>query len=77
MAEPRPTNLARLKAKFEDFDVREVYERTLTAASDLKAQNFVIQFGPQHARIATNLDADDFEDLLLWVNDKDCPIRWM
>jgi hypothetical protein len=65
-------------AKFEDFDVEEVFKKATPHAINLNSQNFVVEFGPERARIAFDLDADDFEGLLGSTRDtKDYPIRWM
>lgn len=77
MAEPRPSNLPALKKKFEDFDLEEVYDKVEGVAVDPRAQNFVVQFGPHKAKIAFDLEPDDFKDLLAWSEDDECPVRWM
>jgi hypothetical protein len=76
MTEPRPRDLDGLKRKFRDFDTQEVYDDVRRAALDPKAQNFVILFGSDHAKVAVDLGIDDFKDLLHW-KDKDCPVRWI
>lgn len=76
MADPRPSNLPALKKKFRNFDSLDVFEDAQKAAFDTKAQNFVILFGKNHAKVALNLDREDFKDLLLW-EDEECPIRWI
>ncbi|KAI0391168.1 hypothetical protein F5Y17DRAFT_441748 [Xylariaceae sp. FL0594] len=65
-------------AKFEDFDLQQVFDKATPHAASLKSQNFVVEFGPERARIAFDLDADDFEGILEGPRDtKDYPIRWI
>lgn len=77
MGDPRPSNLAALKEKFEDFDREEVFAKVKQVAVNQKARNFVVQFGPHKAKIAFDLDTDEIKDLQAWTNDEECPIRWM
>lgn len=76
MTERRPRDLPGLRAKFEDFDKQDVYERVVRRACDPAAQNFVVLFGPDKAKVALDLDTDDFEDLFI-LKDARCPVRWI
>lgn len=76
MTEPRPRDLETLRRKFRNFDDQDVFNDVQKAALDPTAQNFVVLFGPHHAKVALNLVTDDFRDLFL-LKDKDCPVRWM
>lgn len=76
MSDPRPRDLARLKKKFHDFDNQDVYDAVTKGAATSKAQNFVVLFGPDHAKVAVDLTIDDFKDLFQ-LKDKDCPVRWI
>ena len=77
MGDPRPLKLIALKGKFRDFDLAEVYHEALASALKPNSQNFVVQFGASRAKIAVDLEPNDFEDLLYWTDDDDYPIRWV
>jgi hypothetical protein len=65
-------------SKFEDFDLDEVFQKATPHAAKLTSKNFVVEFGPQRARIAFDLDTADLEELLEGArNTRDYPIRWM
>ncbi len=49
---------------FEDFDQEPVYDRTQKRLLHPDARNFVVEFGQHEARIAWDLDFDNFEQLL-------------
>lgn len=69
-----------LRAKFQDFDDRAVYERVVGHALGEHALNFVVEFGNNTARVACDLTEADFELLLAepeHARDPDTPIRWM
>ncbi|KAI0421015.1 hypothetical protein F5X98DRAFT_289200 [Xylaria grammica] len=67
-----------LTAKFEDFDLDEVFQKAKPHTENLRSQNFIVEFGPDRARIAFDLDSDDIKDLLRSKRDvKDYPIRWI
>jgi len=76
MAEPRLKDLEGLKKKFRNFDNPEVYGEVCRAGTNPLAQNFVVLFGPAHAKVATDLGEDDFESLLT-LKDAECPVRWI
>lgn len=65
-------------AKFEDFDLDEVFQKAVPHAGNSNSQNFVVEFGPEKARIAFDLDSADIEALLKTERDiQGYPIRWM
>ncbi|KAI2635024.1 hypothetical protein GGS21DRAFT_490233 [Xylaria nigripes] len=65
-------------AKFEDFDLDEVFQKARLHATDLASQNFVVEFGFERARVAFDLEAADIRDLLEGERDtKNYPIRWI
>ncbi|KAK5633194.1 hypothetical protein RRF57_008908 [Xylaria bambusicola] len=67
-----------LAACFEDFDLEEVFRKATPHAESLASQNFVVEFGPEHARIAFDLDPQNIERLLKSERDvKNYPIRWI
>lgn len=76
MTEPRTRDLEGLRKKFRNFDEVEIYEEAQKATRKSETQNFVVLFGPHHAKIAVDLGPDDFEDLFA-LQDPDCPVRWI
>ncbi|CAJ2513303.1 Uu.00g014220.m01.CDS01 [Anthostomella pinea] len=63
---------------FEDFDDETVFQKAAPHAADQDSKNFVVEFGPEHARVAFNLGADDFHTLL--QDERHIaryPIRWI
>ncbi|KAI1826464.1 hypothetical protein F4861DRAFT_545994 [Xylaria intraflava] len=65
-------------AKFEDFDLDDVFERTKQHVAGHLSQNFVVEFGFERARIAFDLDADELKELLEGERDvHNYPIRWI
>jgi hypothetical protein len=65
-------------AKFEDFDLDQVFAKARPHAADLNSKNFVVEFGPERAHIAFDLDSEDIEKLLNGRRDvENYPIRWM
>ncbi|TRX98131.1 hypothetical protein FHL15_000776 [Xylaria flabelliformis] len=65
-------------AKFEDFDLEEVFKKATPHANNLASHNFVVEFGPERARIAFDLDGVDIEELLKGPRDTNhYPIRWI
>lgn len=65
-------------AKFEDFDLEDVFQKATPHAVNPTSQNFVVEFGPEKARIAFDIDAVDIEELLKGNKDANVyPIRWM
>ncbi|KAI0443131.1 hypothetical protein F4803DRAFT_516336 [Xylaria telfairii] len=64
--------------KFEDFDLEDVFQKATPHTVNLTSQNFVVEFGPERARIAFDLDAVDIEELLKGSRDTNVyPIRWI
>ena len=76
MSEPRVNNTDGLWMKFRDFDDQEVYNSVCEGAKKTQAKNFVVLFGPQHAKVAVDLGADDFKDLFN-LSKTDYPVRWI
>jgi hypothetical protein len=67
-----------LKAKFENFDLEDVYNKVKAHGEDRNSRNFVVRFGAHKAEIALNLSRDDFQTLLdTQEADREAPIRWM
>ncbi|KAH8157962.1 hypothetical protein CIB48_g10284 [Xylaria polymorpha] len=65
-------------AKFEDFDLEDVFQKATPHAVNPTSQNFVVEFGPEKARIAFDIDAVDIEELLKGNKDANVyPIRWI
>ncbi|KAI0450682.1 hypothetical protein F5B21DRAFT_420770 [Xylaria acuta] len=78
MAPDPPAAPDSLMSKFEDFDLEEVFQKATPHAINLTSQNFVVEFGPERARIAFDLDAVDIEELLKGQRDAtEYPIRWI
>ncbi|KAH8905140.1 hypothetical protein BR93DRAFT_960246 [Coniochaeta sp. PMI_546] len=73
---PRQRNVRGLEKKFHDFDEPDVYKAVCEGAKRPEAQNFVVLFGPHHAKVAVDLGPDDFKDLFFWKDDK-YPVRWI
>ncbi|KAI1130468.1 hypothetical protein F5Y10DRAFT_119492 [Nemania abortiva] len=71
---PAPGNPA---TKFQDFDREDVFHKAVPHTENLDSQNFVVEFGPERARIAFNLGASDIGALLKSEKDKNYPIRWI
>jgi len=76
MSEPRVNNTDGLWKKFRNFDEQEVYNEVCEGAKKTQANNFVVLFGPQHAKVAVDLGADDFKDLFN-LSKADYPVRWI
>jgi len=65
-----------LQDKFQNFDDKAVFDHVTQAARDANAQNFVVLFGPHHAKIALDLDTDEIKNL--WhLKNADYPVRWI
>ncbi|KAJ8108068.1 hypothetical protein ONZ43_g6540 [Nemania bipapillata] len=65
-------------AKFQDFDHIEVFQKAVPHAENIDSQNFVVEFGPERARIGFDLGASDIESLLKSERDvQNYPIRWI
>ncbi|KAI0409072.1 hypothetical protein F4802DRAFT_311446 [Xylaria palmicola] len=63
---------------FEDFDLSDVFRKAVPHAASPTSQNFVVEFGPDRARIAFDLGAHDVEELLASPRDTNqYPIRWI
>lgn len=65
-------------AKFEDFDLDEAFQKATPHAENIGSLNFVVEFGPERARIAFDLDSADIAALLESKRDvENYPIRWI
>ncbi|KAI0426801.1 hypothetical protein F5Y09DRAFT_50152 [Xylaria sp. FL1042] len=64
-------------AIFEDFDLDEVFQKATPHAENLNSQNFIVEFGPDRARIAFDIGSDHIEKLLASERDENYPIRWI
>ncbi|KAI1492650.1 hypothetical protein F5X96DRAFT_625501 [Biscogniauxia mediterranea] len=63
---------------FEDFDLPEVFRKAQENATSKNSKNFVVEFGSDHARIAFDLGAEHFLELLKDGRDTaHYPIRWI
>jgi hypothetical protein len=65
---------------FEDYDHPDVYTRAQEVAEARDARNFVVEFGPFASRIASNVKASGFEQLMSGESAVDglrMPTRWM
>ncbi|KAI0165538.1 hypothetical protein GGR57DRAFT_125474 [Xylariaceae sp. FL1272] len=63
--------------KFQDFDLKEVFDEATPHAVNFESRNFVVEFGPERARIAFNLDAEDIKKLIGSERDATYPVRWI
>lgn len=67
--------------QFHDFDDPEIYKEYMEKAISRFTSNFVVRFGPNKARIATNLTDQDVDALVHQTapgkGDKDLPVTWM
>ncbi|KAI1180493.1 hypothetical protein F4777DRAFT_249811 [Nemania sp. FL0916] len=79
MASPGPPPPSHNAAyyKFEDFDRKDVFDKAEPHTQNRHSQNFVVEFGPEHARIAFDLDSADIVALLGAERDMHYPIRWI
>ncbi|KAI1322002.1 hypothetical protein F5Y16DRAFT_416459 [Xylariaceae sp. FL0255] len=82
MTAPPPPKAAPLTdetlALFEDFDLKEVFDKAKPHAESFTSLNFVVEFGPERARIAFDLDEAHFRNLISSKqNEQDYPIRWI
>jgi hypothetical protein len=78
MAFQKPPQVGAEEFQFSDFDDPVVFEETRINAAAETCKNFVMEFGPQRARIARDLEKEEFA--YLFNNDQraaDHPIRWM
>ncbi|KAI1265645.1 hypothetical protein F5Y18DRAFT_42029 [Xylariaceae sp. FL1019] len=63
--------------KFRDFDLKETFDKAASHAASIESRNFVVEFGPERARIAFNLDVKDFMKLVESARDATYPVRWI
>ncbi|KAI1351180.1 hypothetical protein F5Y01DRAFT_283638 [Xylaria sp. FL0043] len=62
---------------FEDFDLDEVFQKATPHAENLNSKNFIVEFGPDRARIAFDVESGNIERLLASEKDENYPIRWI
>jgi hypothetical protein len=65
---------------FEDYDDADVYRDVQGWLQSPKARNFVVEFGQNEAKIARDLDSNQFERLIKLEErqkSSDRPVRWM
>ena len=63
--------------EFRDLDDKLVFEEAQHLATAMACKNFVVEFGADRARIAYDLNRDQFEALLARPRDEQYPIRWV
>ncbi|KAI1244097.1 hypothetical protein MGN70_013966 [Eutypa lata] len=78
LEQQQPVAVGDVLSKFEDFDAESVFDETEREAGSESCQNFVVEFGSCHARVARDLGPDDFKSIL----EDDAqrakyPIRWI
>lgn len=66
---------------FQDFDDPATYKEYMDKATSRFTSNFVVRFGADKARIATNLTDQDVDALVHQTapgkGDQDLPVTWM
>lgn len=66
---------------FQDFDDPATYKEYMDKATSRFTSNFVVRFGADKARIATNLSDQDVDALVHQTapgkGDQDLPVTWM
>lgn len=64
--------------QWQDFDDEKVFRATEKEAAAAKCRNFVLEFGPNNARINRDLTKEQFDVLLNQESrSSEHPIRWM
>ena len=63
--------------EFRDLDDELVFDEAQHLATAVACKNFVVEFGADRARIAYDLDRDQFEALLTRPREEQYPVRWM
>lgn len=67
--------------QFHDFDDPETYNEYMEKATSRSTSNFVVRFGANKSRIATNLTEQDVDALIHQTapgkGDQDLPVTWM
>jgi hypothetical protein len=62
----------------KDFDDSDVYKDCQKKLVDSKTRNFLLEFGQDEAKIAFDLEKDDFSQLIRKSpRDGKRPVRWM
>jgi hypothetical protein len=81
--EPVPVNelFSNYHEQFHDFDDPVVYKEYMEKATSRFTSNFVVRFGPDKARIATDLSDKDVDALIHQTapgkGDQELPVTWM
>lgn len=68
---------SRRGVQFADLDDQGTFDHAEKYATAEGCKNFMVEFGPNHAHIAYNLEDPDIEERLAADRDKEYPIRWM
>jgi hypothetical protein len=63
--------------KFSNFDEPDVYSESLERNLRDAARNFIVEFGPDEARIAFNVSTEGVSKLLVEKRSLKLPVRWM
>ncbi|RYP59990.1 hypothetical protein DL770_010097 [Monosporascus sp. CRB-9-2] len=64
--------------KFEDFDLKAVFQETAREAASENCRNFVVEFGSRRARVARDLELCDFVSMFKTdTRGDEYPIRWI
>ncbi|KAK8032774.1 hypothetical protein PG991_002172 [Apiospora marii] len=63
--------------QFADLDDQGTFDHAEKYATAEGCKNFMVEFGPNHARIAYNLEDTDIEERLGAKRDEGFPIRWI
>ncbi|KAK8042036.1 hypothetical protein PG993_006559 [Apiospora rasikravindrae] len=71
------SSLSRRSVDFSDLDEQDTFDHAEKYATAEGCKNFMVEFGPNHARIAYNLEDSDIEERLRAERDKEHPIRWI
>ncbi|KAK8048560.1 hypothetical protein PG994_010290 [Apiospora phragmitis] len=68
---------SRRSVEFCDLDDQAKFDHTERYATSERCKNFMVEFGPDHARIAYDLKDSDIEECLGADRDEEFPIRWI
>lgn len=68
---------SRRGVQFADLDDQGTFDHAEKYATAEGCKNFMVEFGPNHARIAYNLEDPDIEERLGAKREEEFPIRWM
>ncbi|KAK8090085.1 hypothetical protein PG997_005046 [Apiospora hydei] len=68
---------SRRSVDFSDLDEQAAFDHAEKYATAEGCKNFMVEFGPNHARIAYNLEDSDIEERLGANREDEYPIRWI